>query len=447
MILPEKATPKIAVLGLCDQGLVGAACLADIGCDVVGADPSHDVIEGLRRGRLPVAEPALDDLIARGVADGRLGFENDLALAVTGAAFIFVMFDTPVDADDQSDLTGIFETMRLIAPRILPGAVVLVSAQVPVGTCAQLLTVLRENGASDVSIAYCPENLRLGQAIERFREPPLPVIGTDDPATFDRLAALLAPFSADWRHTSLATAEMLKHALNCFLGLSICFANELGNLCDSVGADGLKIAELLRLEPRVGPKAMLMPGLGFSGGTLARDMVTLRSIGDTVGIDTPLLDGAWRSNAEQNKTVVNRLSALIENIASSRICVLGLTYKPDTSTLRRSAALEVIKTLSGLGVTISAHDPGADQRELAAHSDFVFQDDAYEAAKGADALVLMTPWSHYKSIDFPRLRKLMRGEIIFDTAHLWNRDHIVGLGFDYYDIGSGSAWQSTTHVG
>lgn len=437
MVIADKSAPKVAVLGLWHQGLVAAACIADAGYEVVGADPTPGMVADLNAGRLPVAEPGLDGLVACGISGGRLAFEEDPAQAVEGAEFIFVSFDTPVDADDQSDLSGIFKTMRSIAPKLPSGTVVLVTAQVRVGTCAELLACLKENGAGEVTIAYSPENLRLGQAIERFKAPPLPVIGTNDSVTFDRLATLLAPFSDNWQQTTLATAEMLKHALNGFLGASICFANELGNLCDSVGADGGRIAELLRLEPRVGPKAMLMPGLGFSGGTLARDMVTLRELGDEAGIDTPLLDGAWTSNGEQNKTVVRRLASLLPDLGKARICVLGLTYKPYTSTLRRSAALEVIEALAASGATVAAHDPGANLSEVAGHDTFVFHDDVDSAVCGADAMVLMTPWLEYKSIDFEHLRGLMRGNLVFDTAQLWRPDDVLAQGFDYIDIGRG----------
>jgi len=430
---------RLAVLGLWHQGLVAAACLADLGYTVSASDPSRDVVAGLKAGRPPVSEPGLEALVRQGVEAGRLQFHDDMAAAVEGAAFVFVAFDTPVDDQDRSDLSGIYDAVRGIAGRLAPDAVVYVTAQVPVGTCARLHDLLRAHGAGQVSIAYSPENLRLGQAIERFRHPALPVIGTDDDRTFARLTELLAPLSSDWRRTNLATAETLKHALNGFLAVSICFANELGNLCDAVGADGAKIAELLRLEPRVGPKAMLVPGLGFSGGTLARDIATLRGLGDDHGIATTMLDGAWASNQAQNKTVVQRLKALLPSLATARVCVLGLTYKADTSTLRRSAAIEVIDELLAAGATVTAHDPGVDRTELGAHTGFTFCDDPYAAADLADAIVLMTPWPVYRALDLTRLRARARGNLLFDTPHLWDAGEAARGGFFYLDIGRGRA--------
>jgi UDPglucose 6-dehydrogenase len=428
---------KIAVIGLWHQGMVGAACLADLGYRVTAADPVAEVVEAVRAGQLPVFEPGLDALVAKGVAMGNLQFTRDLQGAVKGAEFVFVMFDTPVDENDKSDLTSVFNAVRSIAGHLVADAIVYVTAQVPVGTCAELLEILRGSGANHVAIAYSPENLRLGQAIERYRHPALPVIGTDDDRCFERLAALLSPLCGSWHRSNLVTAEMLKHALNTFLAVSICFANELGNLCDAAGADGAKIAELLRLEPRVGPKAMLMPGLGFAGGTLARDLVSLRNLGDGAGIETRFFDGAWASNQDQNKTIVRRLQVLLPSLAGASICVFGLTYKPDTSTLRRSSALEVINDIVAAGGKVTAHDPMADPQEIAGHHEFRFLTDPYAAAVGADALVLMTPWSEYRNLDFARLRAVMRGNLIFDTARLWDADTVFGRGFAYHDIGRG----------
>jgi UDPglucose 6-dehydrogenase len=287
------------------------------------------------------------------------------------------------------------------------------------------------------TIAYQPENLRLGQAIERFKAPPLPVIGCDDPAAFERLLALLGPLAPKWHLVSLRTGEMIKHALNGFLGLSICFANELGNICDAVGADGKRVGEMLRLEPRVGTRAMLLPGLGFSGGTLARDMQTLRKLGRRYDLGTPLLDGAWAANEGQNRLVVRKLAQTIPNLAAARVAVLGLTYKPDTSTLRRSAALDVIGDLAREGVKVNAHDPRADRDEVAAYSEFTFFDDPIAAVTGADALVLMTPWADYRELDFAAVRARMANPYVLDTAGLWNGEKLAGLGFAYDEIGRG----------
>jgi UDPglucose 6-dehydrogenase len=429
---------SIAVLGLWHQGIVGAACLAEMGFDVTGADPNAETISRLGSGRAPLFEPGLDELLATGIAAGRLRFTTSYSDAVRGAPFVFVMFDTPVNERDESDLSGVFACLEEIAPGLERNATILVTAQVPVGTCDRLAAIVAEKAPGrNVAIAYMPENLRLGQAIERFRAPALPVIGTDDPAAFDRLLTVLGPLAEQWQHVSLRTGEMIKHALNAFLGVSICFANELGNICDAVGADGKRVGEILRLEPRVGTKAMLLPGLGFSGGTLARDMQTLRGFGDEHGLDTPLLDGAWEANAEQNRLVLRKLALALPTLKGARVAVLGLTYKADTSTLRRSAALEVIGDLVAAGAVVSAHDPRADREELKSYSGFSFFEDPLDALAGAAALILMTPWSDYKTLNFADVRERMAGDYVLDTAGLWNPEAVRDSGLTYDEIGRG----------
>jgi UDPglucose 6-dehydrogenase len=316
---------------------------------------------------------------------------------------------------------------------------VFVTAQVPVGTCDKISAIIREKNPSlKFGIAYSPENLRLGQAIDRFVDPALPVIGADDSRTLDRVEKMLAPLKVSkWERVSLRTAEMAKHALNAYLAASVTFANELGNICDEVGADGKRLGEVLRLEERVGRKAMLFPGLGFSGGTLARDMQTLRGLGDKFGLDTLMLDGIWESNKIQNRLVIRKLKKVFGKLENAPVTVLGLTYKPDTSTLRRSASLEIIGDMLAAGVKVCAHDPKADRAEVAAHKEFKFFEDVYDALKGAQAMVLITGWADYKMLDFERVKKTMARPVIIDVNNMLDADKLQALGFTYLDIGRG----------
>jgi UDPglucose 6-dehydrogenase len=431
-------TVNIAVIGLWHQGVVGAACCAAMGHNVIGADLDDDRIAELKRAKAPLFEPGLNELLADQIGAGRLSFTTNFVSAVRNRSYVFVMFDTPVNDRDESDLTGIFAAFEVIAPALAEDAVVLVTAQVPVGTCDALAEVLRDKAPkSSATIAYMPENLRLGQAIERFRAPPLPVIGCDSQRTFERLLTIFGPLAPKWQHSSLRTGEMIKHALNSFLAVSICFANELGNICDAVGADGKRVGEALRLEPRVGSRAMLLPGLGFAGGTLARDMQTLRSLGRRFELDTPLLDGAWKSNAEQNRLVIRKLTRSLGDLRGARVAVLGLTYKADTSTLRRSSAMEIIGDLNRAGAIVSAHDPMADRTELQGYSGFAFFEEPAAAVAQADALVLMTPWKDYRDIDFEVVKRRMARPYVLDTAGIWDADRLTALGFIYDDIGRG----------
>ncbi len=426
----------ICIIGLWHQGIVAAAVFAEMGFDVTAVDPDEKAVASLAAGKAPIFEPGLDALIQKGLASRRLRFGSDIPAAARNIRHVWFMHDTPVDENDNPNLDVVFASVEAAAPALAPGSLVVVTAQVPVGTCDEIQRLLALK-QPDFTLAYIPENLRLGQAIERFQNPPLPVMGANDPETLARLETLLAPMGVAWKHVNLRTAEMLKHALNAFLGVSICFANELGNLCDGIGANAFHVAEALRLEPRIGAKAMLFPGLAFSGGTLARDMQTLRGLGDHLGVATPMLDGAWESNAGHNSLVIRKLNQALGALQDKPCAIWGLTYKPGTSTMRRSAALEIIADLAQHGARITAHDPMADRAELAALSGFVFKEDPYETARGAHALILLTPWPEYKTLDFKRLRGLMANPLIFDTANAFDAEGLRGLGFTYMDIGRG----------
>ncbi len=429
----------IAVIGLWHQGIVGAACLAEAGHSVRASGADEKVLAGLREGRAPLYEPGLDDMLQQGIDTGRLIFEDTLEEAVRGAELVMLMHDTPVDENDQSDLSVVFADLERIIPALEERVILYVTAQIPVGTCDKMADHIR-NARPDLEfgIAYSPENLRLGQALERFRQPPLPVIGANREWVFERIESVWPDTDIQWEHVNLRTAEMVKHALNTFLATTVTFGNELGNLCDEVGADGHRVADVLRLEPRVGPKAMLKPGLGFAGGTLARDVQTLRGLGDRVEIETPLFDGLWLSNQQQNGLVERKLRKAFGGALKSRVVtVLGVTYKPDTSTLRRSAAIEVAQALYSAGATVRASDPKADRAELKAVAWLDFQEDPYEAARDADALVLMTPWKDYRALDAQRMADAMKGRTVLDTANLWEADSWIKAGFAYLDIGRG----------
>jgi len=430
---------KIVVIGLWHQGVVGAACMADFGYDIIAADHDEKRIKKLKEGKAPLFEPGLDKLIQKGLQNGNLRFTSNVLEAVIGRKDVMVMFDVPVDENDQSDLSEIFNTINEITLNLEDDTVLYITAQIPVGTCNKIIEKIKEKNPNlYFNIAYSPENLRLGEAIDRFLHPALPVIGADDEKTFDRIEDLLSPLNIEWHHVNLCTSEMTKHALNAYLALSISFGNELGNICDEVGANGHRIAEVLRMESRVGNKAMLFPGLGFSGATLARDIQTLRSLGDQYNLDTILFDGVWEANKNQNKLVIRKLRKIFGSLNNLPITVFGLTYKPNTSTLRRSAALEIINDMIKEGAIVTCHDPKADRSELAKHTEFTFFNDPYEAVNKTNAIVLITAWKEYQELDFIRIKTVMTPDpVIIDTNNIWDANYLEHIGFLYFDIGKG----------
>jgi UDPglucose 6-dehydrogenase len=430
---------NIGIIGLWHQGIVGAACMAKIGYEVIAYDGNRERIAILNQGKSTIYEPGLDDLLSSALNEKRLTFTDDVAKVVNGRRDIMIMYDTPVDEDDNLDLGEIMATVKAIAKDLNNDHLLYFTAQMPVGTCDAIKeTIIRENHEARFCIAYSPENLRLGQAVDRFLHPALPVVGVEDESTYQRVCDLLAPLSVEWKKVNLRTAEMIKHALNAYIGLTICFGNEMGSICDEVGADGHKIAEMLKLEERIGKKAMLSPGLGFSGGTIARDIQTLRNLGDSYELDTILLDGVWEANKRQNEAVLRILKKIYKNLHGIKMGVLGLTYKADTSTLRRSLSMEIVQALICNGAHVKTHDPKADRRELSFYKNINFNEDPYQAVQGSNVLLLLTAWNEYKHLDYARIKENMdNNPIILDTAKLLPEDELVKLGFHYISIGSG----------
>jgi len=431
---------KVCVIGIWHLGSVVSACLADAGYLVIGVDRDHEKVDKLNQGIAPLYEPGLDQLLRRNVELKRLGFTTDLKSAVKNVRYVFITFDTPVDARDEVDISEVFDTCRDLAEDLENDSIIVVSSQVPVGTCDEIKSAIRERNRSlEFDVAYSPENLRLGQAIECFRNPDRIVIGADRDSTLDRVEQLFSVIPAPKLRMGLRSAEMTKHALNTFLATSISFINEIANICDEVGADAMEVSEGLSTDQRIGKKAPLHPGLGFSGGHLARDLKVLKGLGGKFGYETHLIDGVLKVNEEQTKSVVRKLERILGSLRGLSIGVLGLTYKPGTSTLHRSAALEIIRDLVDKGAVVKAHDPKAALEEIQLHKEFKFCKDPYEVAESSDALIMVTEWPEYRQLDFGLIRTKMKRPILFDAKNMLDDKLLTEKGFKYFGIGRGRA--------
>jgi UDPglucose 6-dehydrogenase len=403
---------KIAVFGLWHLGCVTAACVAEAGHDVIGLDLDAGVVAGLRAGRAPLHEPGLDELIDTGQRAGRLRFTTDPAEALRDAELLWVAFDTPVDEQDQADTGFVRERLASTRPHLRPGMLVLVSSQVPVGFTRELE---RDWAGAGVSCACTPENLRLGRALEAFRSAERTVVGVRDAADRPRLEALLGPFCRHLEWTTVESAEMSKHALNAFLGLSAAFANEVARLCERLGADARQVERALKSEPRIGPRAYLGPGAPLAGGTLLRDLRYLSSFGRALGVATPLVDGVIESNEIQRAWLRERALEALAGVEAPRAAVLGLTYKPGTSTLRRSAALELCAALGVRGVVVSAHDPAVAALPPETPGLRLCASPG-EALAGADLAVIATAWPEFKGLSADAFLCVMRRAVVLDPA-------------------------------
>jgi UDPglucose 6-dehydrogenase len=415
----------VCVQGLWHLGTVTAACLAKAGHHVIGLDHDVATIARLRDGTAPVAEPGLGTLL-RDHAAG-LDFTTDPAAAAK-AAVLWVTYDTPVDANDRADVDFVLSQVERVLPHLRADAVVLVSSQLPVGSTGRL-----ERGAPHLKFAYSPENLRLGMAIQAFTEPDRIVVGVRDVESRARIAELLAPITSRIEWMSVESAEMTKHAINAFLALSVTFANECASLCERVGADARDVERGLKTESRIGPKAYLAPGTAFAGGTLARDVEFLTHLGATHGLALPLLSGVRPSNEAHKQWAQRRLAERLGRLDGATVAVWGLTYKPGTDTLRRSASVELCADLAARGATVQVWDPAVKTLpvELAP---VTLVPNAEAALRGASALVIATELPDIRQLDLAALLPAMHRRLVLD-ANRFLADRISALDVEYYAVG------------
>ena len=419
---------KIVVQGLWHLGCVTAACSARH-FDVVGLDFDPTTIASLRRGQAPLAEPGLNELISAGLAAGKLSFTSDASQACASADVLWVTYDTPVNDDDVSDLAAVLSPLKRALPFLRSGAIVLISAQLPVGTCAAL-----EKEFPNLQFASSPENLRLGKALDAFEKAERVIIGTRDDKPRKLLTTLFAPFTSQVIFMRTESAEMVKHALNSFLALSITFINEVARLCEHTGADAKEVAQGLKSEPRIGPRAYLGPGGPFAGGTLARDVVTLSQIGAAKGEKLSVIPAIKQSNDLHRGWSLRRLHAVLGGLQGRMIAVLGLVYTPGTDTLRRSAAVELCRALIAAGARVQAFDPAV-QTASTELGGIVLAKSVAESLNGADAAVVCTEWPEFRQAEWVAATSAMRRRIIVDANRFLEKQLAPVAGVEFISVG------------
>jgi UDPglucose 6-dehydrogenase len=381
-------------------------------------------------------EPGLEELMGQEIAEGRLGFVTDPKTATAEADVVIFAEDVPVNDADEPDVSGLLQTAQSVAPHLRDDATLVVMSQVPVGTCTLIRrTVMEARLGSRIEVAYCPENLRLGTAIERFLRPDVVVIGADSPRARACVERLYAGIPAPKVVMDVRSAEMTKHALNALLATATSFGNELATLCEHLDVDATEVIEAIRMDKRIGRGLPLLPGPPFSGGTLARDLRVLRRLASSNGVPVPLLEGVTAVNEMQKRLAVRRLEEALGELAGKRIAILGLTYKPGTSTIRRSTAVELIQTLTERRADVAAYDPKADLTPAARLPRFERATDAYAAARGADAVVIMTDWPEFRTLDMRTLRAAMRGSVLIDIRNILDARAAADAGLAYFGVG------------
>jgi UDPglucose 6-dehydrogenase len=404
----------VCVFGLWHLGCVTAACVAEH-FPTIGLDPGTRTIASLNDGEPPLFEPGLADLIKSGISRGALRFTTDLGDALSAADIIWVTFDTPVDEEDRADIAYVERQIFSLFPHLREGATVLISSQLPAGTTRRIETAYRNafpNGTA--RFAYSPENLRLGKAIEVFRRPGRIVVGArDDDGS--PLKSFLGAFCDNLIWMSVESAEMTKHALNAFLANSIAFINEIAAISEEVGADAKEVERGLKSDDRIGPRAYLGAGGPFAGGTLARDISFLTSAARSLGLPAPLLDSVRLSNDLHKEWPRRKLRSIFGTLSGRRVAVLGLTYKPGTNTLRRSAAVELCRWLAGEGVRVAAYDPASPELPADLRERLVLADSALDAITGCEAAVVATEWPEFRTIRAEDFVQRMTSPIVLDA--------------------------------
>ena len=427
---------KICVQGLWHLGTVTAACLASLGHEVVGYDADEHTIEALRRGNPPVLEPELAELVQAGSQSGRLRFSSARDAAAEGADVLWVTYDTPVDDEDRADTRYVIERVEAMLPHLPPDCAVLVSSQLPVGSVAALQR-FADSTLPELRLAFAcsPENLRIGKAIDVFLHPDRIVVGVRNSRDRTLLAPLMQSITDRVEWMLVESAEMTKHAINAFLALSVTFANELATLCERVGADAKEVERGLKSEARIGPRAYLAPGIAFAGGTLARDVAFLGDIASQSGCSVPVLESIRPSNQWHAGWTERMVEQVVGEVRDARIAIWGLTYKPGTDTLRRSAAIELCRSLMARGAQLIVHDPVVGRLPDDFKGVVERAENPIAALRGAAGLAVCTEWPEYRNISAAEVGQAAPGIGIVDANRFLS--HLAGqAGIRYFAVGT-----------
>ena len=431
---------RVAMIGTGYVGLVSGACFADFGHEVTCIDKDAGKIERLRAGVMPIYEPGLEGLVAANVREGRLFFATEAAEAVREAEAVFIAVGTPSRrGDGHADLSYVYGAAEEIADQLEGFTVVVTKSTVPVGTGDEIERIIRaRRPEAQFAVVSNPEFLREGAAIDDFKKPDRVVIGTEDPRAQPVMRELYRPLRRNETpiiFTGRRTSELIKYAANGFLAMKITFINEMADLCEAVGADVQQVARGIGLDDRIGPK-FLQAGPGYGGSCFPKDTLALVRTAADAGSPVRLIETTVAVNEARKKAMAAKIAAALGGDVQGRtIGVLGLTFKPDTDDMRDSPALDIVPTLQAMGARVQAHDP--EGAEEAAHllDGVDFMDGPYEAAAGADALVILTEWNAFRALDLDRVKLLMAQPVVVDLRNVYDPAEMAASGFHYASVG------------
>lgn len=438
---------NITIVGTGYVGLVTGVCFAEFGMHVTCVDIDEERIDKLARGETPIHEPQLGEMLQRNLQQGRIHFTTDTEQAVRQSLVIFIAVGTPSKENGAADLTYVDEVARTVARNLDGYKVIVTKSTVPVGTGRRIQKIIRDengNGSEGVfDVASNPEFLREGSAIEDFLRPNRVIIGANSPQAIAILQDLYRPLyliETPIVVTTIEAAELIKYASNSFLATKISFINELANLCDAMKVDVHVVAKGMGLDKRIGPK-FLHPGPGFGGSCFPKDTRALAQIAKEHGCQTRLVDAVIEVNEHQKHRMVDKIVGALRispnpgSLEGITLGVLGLAFKPNTSDVRKSPSLEIIRELQQKGARVQTYDPEAIEEARRILPEVDYCPDVYSTAEGADLLVLATEWNQFRNLDFEKIKKSMRRPILVDLRNVYEPQRVRAMGFEYYGVG------------
>ncbi|MBZ5761927.1 UDP-glucose/GDP-mannose dehydrogenase family protein [Rhizobium sp. VS19-DR104.2] len=431
---------RITMIGSGYVGLVSGVCFADFGHDIICVDKDEKKIAALRAGEIPIFEPGLESLVAENVRSGRLSFSTEVAESVAASDVVFIAVGTPSRrGDGHADLSYVYAAAREIATHVKGFTVIVTKSTVPVGTGDEVERIMRDtNPDADIAVVSNPEFLREGAAIEDFKRPDRIVIGLDDDRARAVMTEVYRPLylnQAPLLFTSRRTSELIKYAANAFLAMKITFINEMADLCEKVGANVQEVSRGIGLDGRIGAK-FLHAGPGYGGSCFPKDTLALAKTAQDHDSPVRLIETTISINDNRKRAMGRKVIAAVGgDVRGKSVAVLGLTFKPNTDDMRDSPAISIIQTLQDAGAKVVGYDPEGMDNARGLIEGLTFAADAYTAAEGADALVIVTEWNQFRALDFARLKRVMAAPVLVDLRNIYRRDEITKHGFEYSSIG------------
>lgn len=425
---------KIAVIGTGYVGLVAGACLADLGNEVTCLDIDEKKINSLSKGEIPIYEPDLEELVKKNINEQRLSFTTDSKKAIEDSKIIFIAVGTPQSDNGTAELKHVFQVAETIGKNANEPKIVVDKSTVPIGTAKKVKEKIMEFSKHKVDVVSNPEFLREGSAVKDFLEPDRVVIGSTNPEAAKTIEELYKPLNCEILITSPESAEMIKYASNAFLATKISFINEIANLCERVNADVEEVAKGMGSDKRIG-KQFLNAGAGYGGSCFPKDVQALQKIAQDNDLTFKIVRETENVNKTQKVIPVVKLKKELDSLKDKKIVLLGLAFKPNTDDMREASSIEIIKELQKEKANVIAIDPVAEKNAKKIFPDLKCGDSPYDAAKGADAFILVTEWNEFKELDFEKIGKEMNSKILIDGRNFYDKNSLINLGFKYVGVG------------